>query len=282
MGDIPDEEKLAIATHYLMSSPPGEIREVLSDVKVVLNPPTLLTDGVLKSLFRKYNTQNFEVIDGDETPVLTTEFNELDAKHYFTGNGEVFAVDHVNQKASKAAGGPTFSPGAHESLRVAVQKALEEYVATNYNEGACTVGAFEKGNEIVGVLSGYKTNLRNFWSGKWRSEWHLDFKTKKVSGKVRIVVHYFENGNVQLQQTKDINQTALDVKDSDEKGFASALKDFIAKSETDIQETLEVMYEGFSQETFRDMRRILPISKTKMDWTGAQSKLAVTMGKGKN
>lgn len=33
---------------YLLSSPPGEIKEVLSDVKVVLDPPSLLTDNVLK------------------------------------------------------------------------------------------------------------------------------------------------------------------------------------------------------------------------------------------
>jgi hypothetical protein len=69
MSEIPDEEKLAIATHYLLSSPPAEIKEVLADVKVVLNPPTLLTDGVLKGIFRKYNTQNFELVEGDGSSV---------------------------------------------------------------------------------------------------------------------------------------------------------------------------------------------------------------------
>lgn len=29
MAEIPDSEKLAIATHFLLSSPPGEIKEVL-------------------------------------------------------------------------------------------------------------------------------------------------------------------------------------------------------------------------------------------------------------
>ena len=69
MADIPDEEKLAIATHFLLSSPPAEVKEVLGDVKVVLNPPSLLTDGVLKGIFRKYNTQNFEVAESDAGPV---------------------------------------------------------------------------------------------------------------------------------------------------------------------------------------------------------------------
>ena len=33
-------------------------------------------------------------------------------------------------------------------------------------------------------------------------------------------------------------------------------------------------YINMAQETFKDMRRILPISKQKMDWTGAQTMLA--------
>ena len=59
MADIPDEEKVAIATHFLLSSPPGEIKEVLGDVKVVLNPPTLLTDGVLRSVFRRMDGRRY-------------------------------------------------------------------------------------------------------------------------------------------------------------------------------------------------------------------------------
>lgn len=72
MADIPAEEKVAIATHFLMSSPPHEVREVLADVKIVLNPPSLLTDGVLRGVFRKYNLQNFETIDVDGTPVRSS------------------------------------------------------------------------------------------------------------------------------------------------------------------------------------------------------------------
>jgi len=281
MAEIPDEEKLAIATHFLLSSPPGEMKEVLGDVKVVLNPPTLLTDGVLKGIFRKYNTQNFEVVDAEGTPVVLSEFGELDAKHYVTGKGEVFSVDHVAQKATKATDGPSFSPGPMEATRDALQKAMEEYAATQFSDGSANVAVYEKGNEFVVVLSGSKANLRNYWSGKWRSEWHVDHKGKTAKGKVRIVIHYFEDGNVQLDQNKDIDKAAITAKGSDDKAFAEGVKDFIAGQESAIQDTLEEMYQNMSVETFKDMRRILPIAKTKMDWTGAQMKLAGTMGKGK-
>jgi capping protein alpha len=281
MAEIPDEEKLAIATHFLLSSPPAEVKEVLSDVKVVLNPPTLMTDGVLKGIFRKYNTQNFEVVDGEGTPVLLSEFGELDAKHYLTGRGEVFVVDHVAQKGTKATDGPTFTPGPMEATRDALQKVMEEYATTQFSDGSATVAVYEKGSELVVLVSGSKANLRNYWSGKWRSEWHVDPKGKTVKGKVRILIHYFEDGNVQLDQNKDIDKAGVTAKGSDEKSFAEGVKSFISAQEGAIQETLEEMYQNMSVETFKDMRRILPIAKTKMDWTGAQMKLAGTMGKGK-
>lgn len=190
-------------------------------------------------------------------------------------------MDHVAQKASKATDGPVFTPGPMESTRDAVQKAMEEYASTQFSDGSATVAVYEKGNELVVCLSGSKANLRNYWSGKWRSEWHVDPKGKTCKGKVRIVIHYFEDGNVQLDQNKEIEKAGITSKGSDDKAFAEGVKEFISSQEGAIQETLEEMYQNMSVETFKDMRRILPIAKTKMDWTGAQMKLASTMGKGK-
>jgi capping protein alpha len=213
--------------------------------------------------------------------VLLSEYAELDAKHYVNGKNEVYAVDHVAQKASKATDGPAYTPGPLEATRDAIQKALEEYAASQYSDGCATVAVYEKGSDLVIAISGYKSNLRNYWSGKWRSEWHVDPKTKTASGKIRIVVHFFEDGNVQLDQSKDVAKTAVTSKGSDEKAFAEGVREFVAAQESAVQDTLEEMYQNMSQETFKDMRRVLPIARTKMDWTGAQMKLAGTMGKGK-
>jgi capping protein alpha len=208
------------------------------------------------------------------------EYAELDPKHYVNGKGEVFSVDHVTQKATKSTDGPTFAAGPLESTRAAIQSAIEEYAATQFSDGSAAVACYEKGSEIVVAISGSKANLRNYWSGKWKSEWHVDPKGKTAKGKVRIVIHYFEDGNVQLDQSKDIDKAAI-TKGGDDKAFAEGVRDFIAAQENAIQDTLEEMYQNMSVETFKDMRRILPIAKTKMDWTGAQLKLASTMGKGK-
>jgi hypothetical protein len=50
-------------------------------------------------------------------------------------------------------------------------------------------------------LSGFKDNLSNFWSGRWCSTWDcaISGSSADVSGSIKLLVHYFENGNVQFE-----------------------------------------------------------------------------------
>jgi len=240
--------------------------------------------GVVKSVFKKYNVTNFEHIEYGDSKLVVSEYGELDGKHYVTPKGEVVLVDHFAQKATPAGeGAPKFEPGALESQRAAVLAAIQDYCQTQFTPGSteCNVHESKDGKEIIVVLCGQKANLRSYWTGKWRSEWHFDVKGKMATGKVRIVVHYFEDGNVQMEQSKDVAKAPLIPKGGDEKAFADACRDFVEKNEGMIQETLEEMFISMSVETFKDMRRVLPITKTKFDWTGASMKLASGMGKGK-
>lgn len=41
-------------------------------------------------------------------------------------------------------------------------------------------------------------------NGRWRSVWTLDTSTNEVKGTLRCKVHYYEDGNVQLDTTKEI------------------------------------------------------------------------------
>ena len=62
-------------------------------MKVIVDPPSLLTDSILKTVFRKYNVNSFQAIagaDGSKQPI--SEHGELDAKHYVNSKNEVIAV----------------------------------------------------------------------------------------------------------------------------------------------------------------------------------------------
>ena len=56
--------------------------------------------------------------------------------------------------------------------------------------------------------------------------------------------------------------------------LAEGVAAVIKEQETAVQASLEEMYINMAQETFKDMRRILPISKQKMDWSGQEMALA--------
>ena len=67
---ITDEERLQIAQHFLLSSPPCQFHEVLSDVRKIL-PEGLLTDPLTAGIARAHNIKTGRVVvSPDESKVL--------------------------------------------------------------------------------------------------------------------------------------------------------------------------------------------------------------------
>ena len=48
--------------------------------------------------------------------------------------------------------------------------------------------------------------------------------------------------------------------------LASNVVTIIEKHENTIQQALEEMYSNMSSETFKDMRRVMPVTRNKFDW----------------
>jgi capping protein alpha len=135
-------------------------------------------------------------------------------------------------------------------------------------------------------------NLKNFWSGKWASTWNLstseEVDNATLSGEVKIHVHYFEDGNLQMQSQKKVAGVSFAYNNEQvlvDKVAATiqvrkqtlitlnprlTLIIFFFNSfqsqEAALQSGLEEMYTNMNNETFRSMRRIMPITRTKMDW----------------
>eukprot|EP00511_Aplanochytrium_stocchinoi_P002458 CAMPEP_0204823160 /NCGR_PEP_ID=MMETSP1346-20131115/1269_1 /ASSEMBLY_ACC=CAM_ASM_000771 /TAXON_ID=215587 /ORGANISM="Aplanochytrium stocchinoi, Strain GSBS06" /LENGTH=333 /DNA_ID=CAMNT_0051949705 /DNA_START=104 /DNA_END=1105 /DNA_ORIENTATION=- len=311
--EVPDDKKLAIGTHFLMSSPPGEIEEVLKDLRTLLGTSEhILTDEILEEIFHTYNIQNLQVaIDEDgKTKVVLSPETEIDIKHYLDcKNKTAVSVKHNSRKiieeelqeepaveegkdedefavpvststststsaAWKARTMESFSSEL-EALRLAVEKALSRYISSQYGCDTATTSVVIKDNQLKVLISGEKLNLKNYWSGRWNSTFTYVPSSQQLSGTVKLLVHYFEDGNVQMTTEKLAAPVTLDFEDSDDvEAVAATLISELGKAESAIQDSLEVMYLSMGEETFKDMRRILPISKQKMDWSGAQMQLA--------
>lgn len=113
---ITDEERLQIAQHFLLSSPPCQFHEVMADVKKIL-PDGLLTDPLAAGIARAYNVKTGRVvISPDESKVrckyrmssfcgvkcmgiwqvVICKAGELDPTHYVDSkSGQSISLDHL-------------------------------------------------------------------------------------------------------------------------------------------------------------------------------------------
>eukprot|EP00121_Abeoforma_whisleri_P009475 Awhi_evm2s8714 len=113
---------------------------------------------------------------------------------------------------------------------------------------------FDK-NKYLTNNNNQNNNNRN---GRWRSEWSWNLESKQLTGKLKVQVHYYEDGNVQLQAHKEITESAKN---------AAEIGDIMKRVETEYQNGINENYATMSETTFKALRRALPITKSKLDWS---------------
>lgn len=103
-----------------------------------------------------------------------------------------------------------------------MEKAADAYSAAHYHSGVVSVftggraEALDSEDQQMNsklassgtfhiLLAASKFSTDNFWNGKWRSTWTLDLEKKTLSGAFQANVHYYEDGNVQLDCHKEVS-----------------------------------------------------------------------------
>jgi len=119
---------------------------------------------------------------------------------------------------------------------------------------------------------------KNFWSGRWRSTWKISYEDKKfkISGSMKVNIHYYERGNVQLNTQKEYAET---VNVNSEDDVPKEVVKVLSKVESNFQKDIDASCNNLS-ETFKSLRRRLPITGVLFDFSGGQSKLVEGIMKG--
>eukprot|EP01031_Cornospumella_fuschlensis_P027282 gene27282-32954_t len=249
--EISAEEKLQIAQHYLLSSPPGQFNEVLTG-----------------NIARVGNLKASKVVTAPSgNKALITPAAEVETNNYVDPISQtVFAVDHLTLATRPSDLSP---PSSHlDDVRAALQVRLTSYSNASYHPTeARAAGVYLSATGgLTLVVTGERASLKNFWSGRWTSVWTLSVNEGgcTLAGELKIHVHYFEDGNLQMQSTKTFAAVSLPGPQSPD--LAAKVVGQIQAHESAYQAGLEDMYSNMNSETIKAMRRVMPITKTKMDW----------------
>lgn len=275
-NSISEDEKIKIAANFLFHSPPGEFKEVFLDLRGLLNDDRILKKS-LNNINARYNQDQFVQCETENSePCIITEFNELPNGKFYDPRTKVsFKFDHLHFKSSE------FEPyqdidTLSEPWRVALEKELTAYVSVHYKSAACSVfGSSDQGSvSLVACTEAHKFQPSNFWNARWRARWAVTFQpsakneTIEINGILKVQVHYYEDGNVQLVSHKEIKET---ITLGDNEQTAKNIVKVIEKAENDYQNAISENYQTMSETTFKALRRALPVTRSKIDWNKISS-----------
>ncbi|TFK40625.1 F-actin-capping protein subunit alpha [Crucibulum laeve] len=265
-------ECIQAASSFLLQSPPGEINDVLNDVRNIISDDDLLQEGVLPAL-KEYNIAQFITVDvpGTSHQSIVSEAARVslegeEERFVDPRSKTTFIFDHLSLEASDS---QPFEPDAeHEPFRVALESATISYLSAHFHDGVGAV--FSRPNnpkEYVIQLVVNKYNPTNYWSGRWRSEYIVNLNENKVSGKILVNVHYYEQGNVQLSATHNLSFALPPaVVTSASNTSASKILALVEDEEGKYQISLNESYQEMGEKTFKGLRRALPMTRQKIDW----------------
>jgi len=261
--ELPIEEKLKISTNFLLDSPPGEVSFVYDDIRVLMADDENFTKGIMNAL-EQYNTEQYITVTlpDQEMPVIVSKYGQIENDKFFDPKSKkIFKLDHLNQTVTEVES-HEFDEAA-EPLRLEIETAATNYVKDHYPNGVLTV--YSKDNTVVITLVDNKYNSANYWNGRWQSTWIISPESNELKGTVKVNVHYYEDGNVQLNATKDFELfTSTNSDDLNTK--AEAYIKLICKAENEYQTSLNESYVELSENTFKGLRRALPLTRHKLDW----------------
>merc|ERR1712004_186753 len=175
-----------------LHAPPGEFNEVFNDVRVLLNNDALLKDGA-SSAFSQYNKDQLTPVkvDGSELLGLVTDHNDLGSGRFADPRSQQsFKYDHLRKEASDY---KPWSPDSEvESLRAAIEAEVTAYALNHYRHGVSATFSkpTEGGKSIVCCIEDHQFQPKNYWNGRWRSQWTVTIagQQAEVVGVLKVQV----------------------------------------------------------------------------------------------
>lgn len=261
-----------MVSSFILHAPPGAVNEVLNDVKEIVKDDELI-DGQIKKVLPRYLKTQFTPVKLDkdsEHSVILSNFNDIGEGRYVDPRTKrSFQYNHSQGLISDIQ--PWQPEPSAEPWRSALDLEWVNYSSEHYHEGAGSVFSSVKDDVITlnACLEGHQFQPKKFWNGRWRSVWTISFnpskeKQSELKGLIRLHVHYYEDGNVQLVSSRHCDQMINITKPEQ---LAKDIKDVVRKFENEYQRAISENYQTMSDTTFKALRRPLPVIRSKIEWS---------------
>lgn len=264
------DERIQAAASFVQQAPPGQINDVLNDVRVIVNDDETLEQGILPAL-RQYNLEQFITVEvpGTNHQTIVSDAAKIKAdeeeeeRFLDPRSKQSFKFDHLRLEAIDLKEEPDTEA---EPLRAALESSALSYLNAHYYGGVAAVFSGTPNQFVVQVVAN-KYNPSNFWSGRWRSHYDIDFDNRTIRGRILLNIHYYEQGNVQLETSHDlVLPIPPALTNSAPASTAPKIFALIEVEESKLQESLRETYEEMNDKAFRSLRRVLPVTQCRFDW----------------
>jgi len=259
---VTDEEIVTAASSFLTGVPLLEFEEVHEQVKNLISDKKLLEDA-MKAVPARYESCNAPIATDKDPPfVLVNAAGKVGEGEYACPTSSLaYTVDWVKQKGTDSrdlSDAEKAAIGVDDETRLALDKAIAKYLAEHHEKGG-NHAVFKKGDEYIICVQSALANKKSMWTGTYTttatlSGGDLAFKTK-------VQVHYWEDGNVQLNSNWQGKAT---VKEG--KSLATDVAKELTKHVNLYHNRVNMDFATMSSGTLKSLRRVLPITKQKIKW----------------
>jgi hypothetical protein len=150
-------------------------------------------------------------------------------------------------------------------------KAYQEKTFKSKVSSRVSFTAGESPEQLIVTTYAEKLDIPNQYTGYWKSTWTIEAASASeadITGDVQLHTLSYEDGNTQLKSQKVFDPVTVGKKagdDDDGPNLAEGVFQQIVDCEHEVLALLASLHD-LSADHLRQIRRVLPITKTKMKW----------------
>jgi capping protein alpha len=251
-----------VAKYIIGQTPIGHLNKSIQNLKVLIGEEPM-DNQMIHDKVQEYAENHLSHVQyNEEGNKLIISNLTKDTEGYYYDQGQKIKI-----KLNVAEGGIESIENIEDTnnLRNEIDIKVKEYLDKYYTKGITNSNVyFDSNSNYINILiSAHNINIKNYWSGEWLSQWQYDILSKKLKGNIKANTYYYEEGNIQFNLNTNFNN---DINGNSDNDIADNIIKLIEKNENNVQIDLESVYDNFSSQYIKPLRRKLPITGTKLNW----------------